>query len=148
MHRPHIALWLITFASTLGFAMTAVAQQPQKILSDPARGPLIVCYDQGLQTAVDEVKKASETTAQYFVRMALAGGPLSLSHRVRDVCDDWYRGNKSIPEAAKEDNIAAWGLLFSTYAFAVHKEFLDTCLSFQREDGDPDVASLCRIVSQ
>ncbi len=73
---------------------------------------------------------------------------MALSLIVRDVCDEWYRAERSIPADGKEENIAAWGLLFSTFAFAEHKDFLNSCLTYRRQDGDPDVASLCRIVSQ
>jgi hypothetical protein len=148
MHRPHIATGILILAAAACCAFTAIAQEPQKLLSDPSRGPLIICYEQGLQTAIDEVKQSSDTPAQYLARMALAGGPVGLSLTVRDVCDKWYREQPSIPAAGKEDNISAWGLLFATFAIAEHKDFLNTCLNYERQDGDPDVVSLCRIVAQ
>lgn len=86
--------------------------------------------------------------AHYLTRMAMAGGPIALSQTVRDACDEWYRAEQSIPPDGKEENIKAWGLLFSTFALAEHKDFLNTCFTYVRQDGDPDVASLCRIVSQ
>lgn len=148
MHRPHIATRVLLFAAAVCCANPSGAQDAQKLLSDPERGPLIKCYERGLDAALAEISRLSETPARYLANLALAGGPLQLSQIVRENCDQWYRDEASISSSGKEENIAAWGLLFSTYALAEHKDFLSLCRTYEVQEGDPDVAALCDIVSR
>lgn len=148
MNSLRFARHLLLGAALTCSASMVCAGERSGLLDDPSRGPLIKCYEQGFKTAIIAIKSMSVSPAHYLTRMAMAGGPIALSQRVRDVCDDWYRAEQSIPSDGKEDNMKAWGLLFSTFALAEHKDFLNTCLTYVRQDGDPDVASLCRIVSQ
>lgn len=129
------ALSATTYAQTLQQLTTAVR-------SDPKIGPLMACYNDGMESGLHEMAVAAKTEAQFKIVLLVNGGLPALGTYVKKACDEAFR--KLPPTAGRDETIEGIQPLFLEFLRSENRAFMKACASATGSDSEKAaLAKLC-----
>jgi hypothetical protein len=110
--------------------------------SDPKIGPLMACYNDGMESGLHEMAVAAKTEAQYKIILLVNGGLPALGANVKKTCDEAFR--KLPPTAGRAETIEGMQPLFIEFLRSENQKFMRTCTSATGSDSErAALAKLC-----